>query len=223
LLFSLSSGERRQALDARHPPHHDIFVSFHQTPRQQGQTQYEKWYGMHDSEYRVGISEAERQSHVKDEATPFTRGLQDLLLFYEVPPNSSSVTVRVPIPQSVLEARRAGGKDGRTVKGVTQAGDVEGSDQWVTLQLILLQKNFPVHILTKSTLVERDIDILKKISKKTKCIVSFSFSSVDEKISSIFEPGVPSPKKRLDTIEFLKNNGIDCGIFLLPVYSIHNR
>ncbi|OGS39999.1 MAG: hypothetical protein A3K77_03125 [Euryarchaeota archaeon RBG_13_31_8] len=85
-----------------------------------------------------------------------------------------------------------------------------------TLEL-LYKKNFPVHILTKSTLVERDLDILKKINKKTKCIVSFSFSSSDEKISSIFEPGVPSPNSRFKTIEFLKENGINCGIFLLPV------
>jgi len=85
-----------------------------------------------------------------------------------------------------------------------------------TLEL-LYEKNFPVHILTKSTLVERDLDILKKINKKTRTIVSFSFSSADEKISSIFEPGVPSPDSRFKTIEFLKNNGITCGIFLLPV------
>ncbi len=85
-----------------------------------------------------------------------------------------------------------------------------------TLELIY-EKNLPVHILTKSTLVERDIDILKKINKKNKTIVSFSFSSSDEKISSIFEPGVPSPERRFKTIELLKNNGVPCGIFLLPV------
>lgn len=77
--------------------------------------------------------------------------------------------------------------------------------------------NFPVHILTKSTLVKRDIDILKKINKKNKVIVSFSFSSVDDEISAIFEPGVPSPSKRLKTLAFFKSKGIACGMFLLPV------
>jgi len=85
-----------------------------------------------------------------------------------------------------------------------------------TLEL-LYEKNLPVHILTKSTLVERDVDILKKINKKNKTIVSFSFSSSDEKISSIFEPNVPSPKCRFKTIEFFQSNDIACGIFLLPV------
>jgi DNA repair photolyase len=85
-----------------------------------------------------------------------------------------------------------------------------------TLEL-LYERNHPVHILTKSTLIERDLDILKKINKKTRCIVSFSFSSSDEKISSIFEPGVPSPDDRFKLIERFKNNDLICGIFLLPV------
>ena len=77
--------------------------------------------------------------------------------------------------------------------------------------------NFPVHVLTKSTLVKRDIDILKKINQKNRAIVSFSFSSADDKISTIFEPGVPPPSERLKTLTFFKNEGIACGMFLLPV------
>jgi DNA repair photolyase len=82
---------------------------------------------------------------------------------------------------------------------------------------LLSEKNFPVHILTKSTLVKRDVDIIEKINGTSKAIVSFSFSSTDEKISRIFEPGVPSPRKRLETISFFKDKGIACGMFLLPV------
>jgi len=85
-----------------------------------------------------------------------------------------------------------------------------------TLEL-LSETKFPVHVLTKSTLVKRDIDILKKINEKNNAIVSFSFSSTDETISRIFEPGVTSPQKRLGTISFLKDQGISCGMFLLPV------
>ncbi len=77
--------------------------------------------------------------------------------------------------------------------------------------------DFPIHMLTKSTLIKRDIDILKKINKKNRAIVSFSFSSVDDEISAIFEPGVPSPSERLKNLVFFKNEGIACGMFLLPV------
>lgn len=82
---------------------------------------------------------------------------------------------------------------------------------------LIYEYNFPVHILTKSTLVKRDIDILKKINEQTRAIVSFSFSSVDDRISAVFEPGVPSPAERLETLAFIKNHGIACGMFLLPV------
>ncbi|MCD4744750.1 MAG: radical SAM protein [Bacteroidales bacterium] len=82
---------------------------------------------------------------------------------------------------------------------------------------IINEYNFPVHMLTKSTLIKRDTDILKKINEKQRTIVSFSFSSIDDKISAVFEPGVPSPTERLNTLAFFKSEGITCGMFLLPV------
>lgn len=82
---------------------------------------------------------------------------------------------------------------------------------------ILREYNFPVHILTKSTLVKRDVDILKEINKQNRAIISFSFSSVNNKISKIFEPNVPSPSERLDAISFFKDKGFSCGMFLMPV------
>ncbi len=82
---------------------------------------------------------------------------------------------------------------------------------------LLYQKNRPVHILTKSILVERDLDIIQKINQHQRAIVSFSFSSIDDRISAVFEPGVPSPIKRLETMAQFKKQGIACGMFLMPV------
>jgi DNA repair photolyase len=82
---------------------------------------------------------------------------------------------------------------------------------------LMLEYKLPAHVLTKSTLIERDIDILKKINEQTRAIVNFSFSSVDDEISAIFEPGVPSPDRRLETIVKFKQAGIGCGLFLMPV------
>jgi DNA repair photolyase len=82
---------------------------------------------------------------------------------------------------------------------------------------VVYDYNFPVHMLTKSMLIERDIDILKKINERSRAIVSFSFSSVDDGISAVFEPGVPPPSRRLETIKRFKDAGIACGMFLLPV------
>ncbi len=82
---------------------------------------------------------------------------------------------------------------------------------------LFYEYNFPVHVLTKSNLIKRDIDILKKINAQSRVVVSYSFSSVDEELSAIVEPGVPSPDERLETIALLKKEGIACGMFLLPV------
>lgn len=85
-----------------------------------------------------------------------------------------------------------------------------------TLQL-LHEYEWLVHILTKSTLVERDIDILEAINQKNRAIVSFSFSSANDEISCIFEPRVPPPIERLETLASFKRKGIATGMFLLPV------
>ena len=85
-----------------------------------------------------------------------------------------------------------------------------------TLEL-LYKYEFPVHILTKSALVKRDIDILSKINKQNRAIISMSFSSVDKNISNIFEPNAPTPNERLETISFFKDAGFTCGMFLMPV------
>ncbi len=82
---------------------------------------------------------------------------------------------------------------------------------------LLCRMDWPIHILTKATLVERDLDLIKKINTQKRAIVSFSFSSVDDRISSVFEPGVPSPSKRLETMARIKKEGIACGMFLMPV------
>ncbi|MBC8181604.1 radical SAM protein [candidate division KSB1 bacterium] len=85
-----------------------------------------------------------------------------------------------------------------------------------TLQLISYF-NSPVFVLTKSTMVERDIDILQQINKQSRAIICFSFSSANEKISKIFEPGVPSPQERFETIKKFKSLGFACGVYLMPV------
>lgn len=85
-----------------------------------------------------------------------------------------------------------------------------------TLELLIKYK-YPVHILTKSSLVERDIDLLKIINQQTKALVSFSFSSASDNISKLFEPRASLPSERLATIRKLKRAGISAGMFIMPV------
>jgi DNA repair photolyase len=82
---------------------------------------------------------------------------------------------------------------------------------------LLAEKKLPVHVLTKSTLVKRDRDLLQKINEKSRVILSMSFSSTDATLSRIFEPGVPSPQERLETLTFFKDQGFACGMYLMPI------
>ncbi len=82
---------------------------------------------------------------------------------------------------------------------------------------IISDYNFPVHILTKSTLVKRDSDILQQINQKSKAIISFSFSGIDQNICKTFEPLVPSPIERMQIISDFKKQLIMVGIFFMPV------
>jgi DNA repair photolyase len=75
----------------------------------------------------------------------------------------------------------------------------------------------PVHILTKSTLVTRDVDLLTRLNERTQVIVSFSLSSDDDPISATFEPRAAPPSARLEAIQMLSGEGLACGVFLVPV------
>jgi DNA repair photolyase len=74
-----------------------------------------------------------------------------------------------------------------------------------------------VHVLTKSVLVLRDIDILERIARSAGALVSFSLSSADDALSSTFEPGASPPSKRIRAMATLRSRGINAGVFLVPV------
>ncbi|MEK6795565.1 MAG: radical SAM protein [Spirochaetota bacterium] len=82
---------------------------------------------------------------------------------------------------------------------------------------IFCKRSLPVHVLTKSTLILRDIDILTDINAKKRAVVSASFSSGNDGISAHFEPGVPPPSKRLAMLEEVKKRGLSVGIYLMPL------
>jgi DNA repair photolyase len=79
---------------------------------------------------------------------------------------------------------------------------------------IINEYNLPVHILTKSPFILRDLDILRSLKD---VLVTFTIITTDEHISNIFEKNVPSPEKRFQTIRELKNNNINVGMALIPI------
>jgi len=82
---------------------------------------------------------------------------------------------------------------------------------------LFVENAIPVHVLTKSTLVLRDADLLENIARTAGALVSFSISSADDALSSVFEPGAAPPSERLRAIAALRGRGINAGVFLMPV------
>ncbi len=76
---------------------------------------------------------------------------------------------------------------------------------------------FPVRLLTKSNLVLRDIDLLKKIHQDSYARVAITVTLYDEEMQKIFEPNASLTSERFDTVKRLRENGISSGIYITPV------
>lgn len=79
---------------------------------------------------------------------------------------------------------------------------------------ILLEHQFPVGILTKSPLVLRDLDIIKRFGEIE---VGLTISTDDEKMRKIFEPGAPPIEARINTLRKLKDGGVKTYVFIGPM------
>jgi DNA repair photolyase len=75
----------------------------------------------------------------------------------------------------------------------------------------------PFSILTKGTLVLRDLDLLKQCAEVTDVGTSFSVGCVDQGYWRAVEPGTPSPGRRLDAVRKLNEAGIPCGVLMAPI------
>ncbi len=88
------------------------------------------------------------------------------------------------------------------------------------LQIIATEK-FPVHVITKSNLVERDADILQDIST-TYAAVSFTITSADDDLSRKTEPRAPLSSERFKAMRLLTDKGIYTGVTLMPLLPFIN-
>lgn len=75
---------------------------------------------------------------------------------------------------------------------------------------------------TKSASVLRDLDLLKKINEKTKCVVQMTLTTADEGLCSVLEPNVSTTKERAEALEILRDNGITTVVWLDPILPFIN-
>jgi len=75
----------------------------------------------------------------------------------------------------------------------------------------------PFSILTKGTLILRDLDLLLEAADVTDVGLNVSAAFVDKSLWRAIEPGTPAPERRLEACATLNDNGLRCGVLMGPV------
>ncbi|RXT17480.1 MULTISPECIES: PA0069 family radical SAM protein [unclassified Bosea (in: a-proteobacteria)] len=88
---------------------------------------------------------------------------------------------------------------------------------------VLSKFNHPVGIVTKSALVQRDIDILAPMAAKGLVKVALSVTTLDPKLARNMEPRAASPAKRIETIRKLSEAGIPVTVLVAPIVPAINE
>ena len=82
---------------------------------------------------------------------------------------------------------------------------------------VLAEAGNPFSILTKSTLVLRDLEVLAEAARRTSLHLSFSIGTLDREVWRATEPGTPPPDKRVAAVRRLSDAGIPCGVLVAPI------
>ena len=87
---------------------------------------------------------------------------------------------------------------------------------------IIERYEFGVAIQTKSEMILRDLELLKSINKKAKCVVEMTMTTYDEDLCKIIEPNVCTTKRRFEVLEIMRDNGIPTIVWLSPILPFIN-
>jgi DNA repair photolyase len=87
---------------------------------------------------------------------------------------------------------------------------------------VLLECRHPVTIVTKSALIERDIDLLSALAAQDLCQIFFSITTLDNELARTLEPRAAAPPRRLQAMSALHQAGIPVGVLVAPVIPFLN-
>ena len=87
---------------------------------------------------------------------------------------------------------------------------------------IIRQYEFGLAIQTKSNLILRDLDLLKDIHEKSKCIVQMTMTTYDEELCEKIEPNVCTTRERFEVLKTMRDNGIQTVVWLSPMLPFIN-
>ena len=82
---------------------------------------------------------------------------------------------------------------------------------------IIDKYEFGATVITKSDLILRDLDLLKSINKKAKCVVQMTLTTFDEELCKKLEPNVCTTKRRFEVLKILNDNNIPTVVWFTPM------
>lgn len=82
---------------------------------------------------------------------------------------------------------------------------------------VCLEYRNPVSVISKSALIERDIDLFQQLAAEAECHVSVSLAFIDAEAARAIEPWAPAPERRLKIIEAMAKANVPVGIMVAPV------
>lgn len=87
---------------------------------------------------------------------------------------------------------------------------------------LIYKYGYGVSILTKSNMILRDLEILKKINEKTKCVIQITLTTYDENLCRKLEPNVSTTKERFEVLKIMRDNNIPTVVWLGPILPFIN-
>lgn len=144
---------------------------------------------------------------------------------YQIKHDFEDVEVKINAPLLLEKALKS--KRKKAMIGTGAMGDpyVHCEEELMVTRrcLEIIEKyDFGLAIQTKSDRILRDLDILKKINGKTKCVVQITLTTYDEKLCRILEPNVSTSKERFEVLKIMKENAIPTVVWLGPILPFIN-
>lgn len=87
---------------------------------------------------------------------------------------------------------------------------------------VIDRQGFGVSLLTKSDLVLRDLDLLRRINQTAKAVVCTTFTTFDEDLCRVLEPRVCTTRRRFETLKACREAGVRTGVWLCPILPFLN-
>lgn len=87
---------------------------------------------------------------------------------------------------------------------------------------LIYKYGFGFTMITKSDRIMRDIDLLRKINEKTKCVVQMTLTTYDEDLCRKIEPNVSTTRERFEVLKNMRDAGIPTVVWLSPILPFIN-